>query len=81
MFFVKISVYFSYTENLDTTDGDELISALETLILLLTFSNEKCTKQLKLALKCAVRLCEVKQEFCDTFVELLGTRLDNINSK
>lgn len=64
------------------TDGtSEVIAALETLTLLLTFTDEKHPRYLKIALKCAVRLCEVKHEYCDVFVELLGTRLDNIESK
>lgn len=64
------------------TDGeDEVIAALETLILLLTFIKEKHSTQLKTVLKCAVRLCEAKHQYCEVFVELLGTRLDNIDSK
>lgn len=72
---------FSFQENLETDGADDVIAALETLILLLTFSNEKHPLQLKIALKCAVRLCEAKQDYCEVFVELLGTRLDNIDSK
>lgn len=72
---------FSYREKLDTEGGNEVIASLKTLMLLLDFSKNKYPKQLKLALKCAVRLCEVKKEYCDTFVELLGTRLDNIHGK
>lgn len=72
---------FSYQENLETDGADDVIAALETLILLLTFSNEKHPLQLKIALKCAVRLCKAKQEYCEVFVELLGTRLDNIDSR
>ncbi|KAJ3665781.1 hypothetical protein Zmor_001256 [Zophobas morio] len=71
---------YCYKEKLDTEGAEEVISSLETLILLLTFSNEKQPEQLKLALKCAVRLCEAKKEHCETFVELLGTRLDNIHN-
>lgn len=61
--------------------ADQVISSLETLILLLTFSDENKPVELRLALKCAVRLCESRQEYCETFVELLGTRLDNVNSE
>ncbi|XP_045470369.1 integrator complex subunit 7 [Harmonia axyridis] len=71
---------YCYKEGIDVVGAGQVISALETLILLLTFSNEKKPTELKIALKCAVRLCESKQEYCETFVELLGTRLDNINS-
>jgi integrator complex subunit 7 len=71
---------YCYKEKIETEGADEVISSLETLILLLTFSNDKHPEQLKLALKCAVRLCESKKEHCETFVELLGTRLDNIHS-
>ncbi|KAK9871145.1 hypothetical protein WA026_011427 [Henosepilachna vigintioctopunctata] len=71
---------YCYKENIEVERADEVVSALETLILLLTFSDEKRPKELKFALKCAVRLCESKLEYCDTFVELLGTRLDNVNS-
>ncbi|XP_018575936.1 integrator complex subunit 7 [Anoplophora glabripennis] len=72
---------YCYQENLETDGADDVIAALETLILLLTFSNERHPLQLKIALKCAVRLCEAKQEYCEVFVELLGTRLDNIDSE
>ncbi|KAJ8921543.1 hypothetical protein NQ315_003163 [Exocentrus adspersus] len=70
-----------FQENLETDGADDVIAALETLILLLTFSNEKHPSHLKVALKCAVRLCEAKQEYCEVFVELLGTRLDSIDSE
>lgn len=71
----------SYKENLETDGTSEVIGALETLILLLTFADEKNPRYLKIALKCAVRLCEVKNDYCTVFVELLGTRLDNTESK
>ncbi|CAH0553711.1 unnamed protein product [Brassicogethes aeneus] len=72
---------YSYNENKPTEDADEVIHALETLILLLTFSSDqKHSEYLKVALKCAVRLCDAKPEHCETFVELLGTRLDNIDN-
>lgn len=60
---------------------DAVISSLETFILLLTFSNEKYPYQLKLALKCAVQLCEVRKEYCETFVELLGSSLDKVDGR
>lgn len=72
---------YSYKENLETDGTSEVIAALETLILLLTFTDEKHPLYLKTALKCAVRLCEAKHEYCEVFVELLGTRLNNIESK
>ncbi|XP_044259605.1 integrator complex subunit 7 [Tribolium madens] len=71
---------YCYKEKLETDRADEVVSSLETLILLLTFSNDKHPRQLKLALKCAVRLCEAKKDYCEIFVELLGTRLDNIHN-
>lgn len=58
---------------------EEVICSLETLILLLTFSEDKYPYQLKIALKCAVRLCEVKTEHCERFVELLGARLGSLD--
>lgn len=60
---------------------DAVISSLETFILLLTFSNEKYPHQLKLALKCAVQLCEVRKEYCETFVELLASSLGKVDGK
>lgn len=60
---------------------EEVISSLETLILLLTFSDEKYPKQLRIALKCAVKLCDAKREHCDRFVELLGSRLSSVDGK
>lgn len=71
----------SFSENLQPGGTEEVISSLETLILLLTSPEERNhPKHLKIALKCAVRLCEAKPEYCDTFVDLLGSRLDNIDS-
>nr|XP_023026136.1 integrator complex subunit 7 [Leptinotarsa decemlineata] len=70
---------YCYKENLETDGVDEVIAALETLVLLLTFISDKHPTQLKLVLKCAVRLCEARQQYCEVFVELLGTRLDNID--
>lgn len=81
IFFKIVSIVCSYKENLETDGTSEVIGALETLILLLTFADEKNPRYLKIALKCAVRLCEVKSDYCTVFVELLGTRLDNIESK
>lgn len=72
---------FSCKKNLEVQGTDEVISSLETLILLLTFSSEKYSYQLKLALKCAVQLCEVKREYCETFVDLLGSRFGNVDGK
>lgn len=68
-----------FGENLQPDGTDDVISSLETLILLLTCSEQKQPKHLKVALKCAVRLCEAKQEYCETFVDLLGARLDNVD--
>ncbi|CAH2002514.1 unnamed protein product [Acanthoscelides obtectus] len=70
---------YCFKENLEADGANEVITALETLILLLTYTDEKNTSQLKTALKCAVRLCEARQEYCKTFVELLGTQLHNID--
>lgn len=81
VFLTNQKYYFSYNEKLETENADEVISSLETLILLLTFSNNTDPQQLKLALKCAVRFCEAKIEYCETFVELLGTRLDSLESE
>lgn len=80
--FMYSTIYnFSYKRNLKVHGTEEVISSLETLILLLTFTEQKYPYQLKLALKCAVRLCEVKMEYCETFVELLGSRFGNIDGK
>lgn len=84
VFRIIFEIFFiicSYKENLETDGTSEVIGALETLILLLTFADDKNPQYLKIALKCAVRLCEVKNDYCTVFVELLGTRLDSIESK
>lgn len=70
---------YCYKENITTEGEDEVTSALETLILLLTFMKTKHSTHLKTVLKCAVKLCEAKDQFCEVFVELLGTRLDNVD--
>ncbi|KAK4882914.1 hypothetical protein RN001_006233 [Aquatica leii] len=72
---------YCYKENLEAHGAQDVISSLETLILLLIFSEEKYTYQLKIALKCAVQLCEAKHEHCVTFVELLGSNLKNLDGK
>lgn len=79
---LSFNKYFSYNENVETDDANEVIYALEALILSLTFDYEKKhSEHLKLALKCVIKLCGAKQEHCETFVDLLGTRLDNVESK
>lgn len=62
-------------------NAEDVINPLETLILLLIFSDNKHPYQLKLALKCAVLLCEAKQDHCKTFVELLQSSLQSIDGK
>ncbi|CAG9865045.1 unnamed protein product [Phyllotreta striolata] len=71
---------YCYRENLETDGEEEVISALETLILLLTCIKGKHSVQLKTVLKCAIRLCEAKHQYCEVFVELLGTRIQDIDS-
>lgn len=61
--------------------ADAIIISLEGLILLLTNNDEKDCPQLKLALKCAVQLCDSKRDYCEKFVELLGSRFGSVNSK
>ncbi|XP_030755843.1 integrator complex subunit 7 [Sitophilus oryzae] len=68
-----------FSDDLEPDGTEDVISALETLILLLTYSEQKQPKHLKVALKCAVRLCQARLDYCETFVDLLGTRLDNIS--
>ncbi|XP_066147671.1 integrator complex subunit 7 isoform X2 [Euwallacea fornicatus] len=69
-----------FCENLQPDGTEEVITSLETLILFLTCSEGQIhRKHLKVALKCAVRLCEAKPEYCDTFVDLMGCKLDNID--
>ncbi|KAH1012969.1 integrator complex subunit 7 isoform X1 [Dendroctonus ponderosae] len=69
---------YCFGENLQPDGTDDVITSLESLILLLTDSEQKQPKHLKVALKCAVRLCEARPEYCETFVDLLGCRLDNV---
>lgn len=71
---------YCYRENLDVNKDEEVVSALENLILLLTFGCEKRSYELKIALKCVVQLCEAKSDYCGSFVELLGTTLKNIGN-
>ncbi|KRT83554.1 hypothetical protein AMK59_3241, partial [Oryctes borbonicus] len=69
-----------YSENLEVVGADTVIGSLEGLILLLTVDDERYCSQLKLALKCAVRLCDSKRQYCEKFVDLLGSRLGSIDS-
>ncbi|XP_025830682.1 integrator complex subunit 7 [Agrilus planipennis] len=75
---VKILCY-CYKENLETEGIEDVISALETFILLLFFSEERYPHQLKKALKCSVQLCEAKHDHCKIFIELLGCQLESAN--
>ncbi|XP_060527172.1 integrator complex subunit 7 isoform X1 [Cylas formicarius] len=68
-----------FDERLDVDDAEDVIVAIETLILVLTFGDRGCSKDLKAALKCAVRLCKAEPHYCQTFVELLGSRLTDVN--
>ncbi|XP_017781296.1 PREDICTED: integrator complex subunit 7 [Nicrophorus vespilloides] len=68
-------VCYCYKENIEVGGTEEIICSLETLILLLTYSEEKYPYQLKLALKCAVKLAEHKRDNCERFIKLLGSRL------
>lgn len=65
----------SYGENLEPENAEEVINSLEALILILTCSEKKYPKHLRIALKCAVRLCEAKPDYCETFIDLLGMKL------
>ncbi|KAI4458261.1 c1orf73 protein [Holotrichia oblita] len=71
---------YCYSENLEVVGADTVIASLEGLILLLTVNDEKDCLQLRLALKCAVRLCDSKREYCEKFVDLLGSRFGSIDS-
>lgn len=73
--------FCSYSENLEVVGADAVIASLEGLILLLTVNDEKDCLQLRLALKCAVKLCDSKREYCEKFVDLLGSRFGSIDSK
>ncbi|KAF7282000.1 hypothetical protein GWI33_003665 [Rhynchophorus ferrugineus] len=70
-----------FEDNLEPDGTNDVISSLEALILLLTFSEQKQVKHLKVALKCTVRLCKARLDYCETFVDLLGSRLDNIEGE
>ncbi|KAB0802821.1 hypothetical protein PPYR_05007 [Photinus pyralis] len=72
---------YCYTEGLEVHGAQEVINSLETLILLLIFSDGRSLYHLKVALKCAVQLCEAKHEHCMTFVELLGSNLKSLNEE
>ncbi|CAG9772925.1 unnamed protein product [Ceutorhynchus assimilis] len=69
-----------FEENLQPEGSDDVIASLEALICLLTSEQNK-PKHLKIALKCAVRLCEAKPDYCANFVELLGSRLDDVDGE
>lgn len=70
---------YGYNHKLNVEGEEDVISSLETLILILTLTDNKTTYQLKLSLKCCVRLSEAKTEHCDRFVELLGSRLGSVD--
>lgn len=59
----------------------DIISSMESLILLLNSSGQSNLKELKMVLKCAVRLCDVRREHCEKFVELLGSQLVSIEGE
>lgn len=58
---------------------EQVILSLETLFFSLTFSDENLPGQLKVALKCAVTLCDAKREHCERFVDFLESRLTRVD--
>lgn len=72
-------ICYCYKENIKRVGTDEVISSLETIILLLTISDEKHPYQLKVVLRCAVRLAEIDKLYCERFVELLESRLGSVD--
>ncbi|XP_022912913.1 integrator complex subunit 7 [Onthophagus taurus] len=71
---------YGFVENSQVSGTNDVIQALESLILLLTQSEDKNQLELKLTLKCAVRLCEYKLDYCEKFLQLLGSRLGSVDS-
>ncbi|XP_050311568.1 integrator complex subunit 7 [Anthonomus grandis grandis] len=71
-----------FGKNLQPEGSEKILTSVQMLILLLTRAEEeKEIKYLKTALKCAVRLCQVKPDYCQRFVDLLGWVISNLEGE
>ena len=69
----------SYEENLPVCNIQDLVSCLESLIMLLTL-DDKYLYQLKVCLQMTVKLCQVQRSHCPIFVDAISSSLVNTNS-
>ncbi|KAJ1532049.1 hypothetical protein ONE63_000680 [Megalurothrips usitatus] len=73
-------VCYSYKEEHSSAGVHDAVSqavdAVESLFLLITVGqSQKYLREMKICLQCAVSLCIANRQLCNTFVQLIGTRL------
>ena len=75
-------VCYSFKEEQSSTGAEDAISlaadSVESLFLLITIGqSKKYLREMKICLQCAVSLCSVNRQLCNSFVQLFGTRLSS----
>ncbi|XP_001602468.2 integrator complex subunit 7 [Nasonia vitripennis] len=71
---------YCYEEGLPVYCIQDVVSCLESLIMLLTL-DDKYIYQLKVCLQLAVKLCQVQRGHCNIFVDAIGSTLINTSAK
>ena len=79
---LRLLLFLSYEEGLPVHGIQDVVSCLESLIMLLAL-DDKYLYQLKLCLQSTVKLCQVQRSHCSIFVDAIGSTLINtsISSK
>ncbi|GLG96261.1 Integrator complex subunit 7 [Gryllus bimaculatus] len=69
-------VRYSFKEGLPVHGLEQVVDTVESLFLLVTCrTDHSFKKELKVCLQCAVSLCEMNQDLCPNFVQLIGLQL------
>ncbi|XP_066599830.1 integrator complex subunit 7 [Prorops nasuta] len=71
---------YCYEENLPVYNTQDVISCLESLIMLLAL-DDKYINQFKVCLRSTVKLCESQPSHCNVFVDAIGSTLINANTE
>lgn len=69
---------YSYEEGLPAYGIQDVVSCLESLIVLLAL-DDKYLRQLKVCLRSTVKLCRAQPSHCSVFVDAIGSTLFNTN--
>ncbi|XP_067013341.2 integrator complex subunit 7 [Anabrus simplex] len=69
-------VCYSFQEEMPVHGLSQVVDIVESLFLLVTCDSERSHHyELRVCLRCAVSLCEVNQDLCRNFVDLIGSQL------